>query len=134
MARKARGKFVPHTLAGTISLAANTSDTISLQTAGFVYYIRGIFATSTGAFSLQITPTDTNKQLFSISLPHTLVTGIMVGTGANGPFRIDGGPASKPSTPLRVAASTTIILEVLDTSGAPNVVTIALDGARYERY
>lgn len=124
---------VPHTLVGTVTLIANGTDVINLQTAANIHFIRGILASSTGAFNLQITPTDSNKKLFSAALPHVLVTGQSFAAGATGEYRLDGGAGERYPTPLRVNRSTTIVLEVTDTSGAPNTITIALPGYRLER-
>lgn len=125
-------KRVPHVLVGTVTLGANATDTINVQTAGHPYFIRGIVAKSTGAFNLQIQPTDSNKNLFTVPIDSELVTGTQQGSNASGPFRIDGAPARFPSTPLRVEKASTIIITVTDTSGAGNTVTVGLEGYRLE--
>lgn len=116
-------KLEPTMLVGRVdNLAANTQTEIQINTGGFDLFLWGIVADHTGAFRMNFTPSDTNRQYASDLVPDTMITG----TGID-PFRVDreGNPRM-----LFVRRNTTISVQVLDTSGANNTIVLGFLGFR----
>jgi len=109
----------PFMLSGRVlALAANTETEIQINTGGFDTWIFGIVSEQTGTYSMNFTPSDTQKQYASDVVPNTMIAGT-----AQDPFRLDRQGAG--SRPLFVRRNSTISVTVLDTSGAPNTIDIA---------
>lgn len=131
-------KLTPHHLAGTIALLANATDTLTLAVGGSDVIIWGIGSKATGAFKLNVTPSDTNKSLASELCDSSILSG-----DAKQPFRIDneGNPSffermrrlvRGRSAPLLVTRGSNISIDVTDTSGSANTIQIVLYGYRIE--
>lgn len=123
-------RLEPTMLRGQIvALGANarTSTEIPVSTGDVV--IIGVIAASTGAFSMNFTPSDTSKKYASDLVPSTMIAG-----NAQNPFRLDGGPAGDPIDPLktglRIRNASTITLDVQNDTGVANTITVAFFGFR----
>lgn len=130
MWRKKTFMLVPHIIAGTLSVSANASDTLQLPIGGNPFMITGITRAATAVaalagFSLNLTPSDSNKSFVSQLVDSSLITGT-----AQLPFLINLFNDNLPG--LIVAAANTITVDLTDTSGSTNVITIALLGYRLQ--
>lgn len=131
-------KLEPISLSGQIAaLAANarTSREIAVSTGDVLLF--GVVASSTGAFRLNFTPSDTGQKYASDIVPSTMITGT-----AQNPFRIDAQGDRWPRefkslaelpAGLFVTNASTITIDVLNDTGAPNTIDIAFLGFRIRK-
>jgi hypothetical protein len=116
---------VPYALVATKTLAASTTDTLTIAVGGDPVEIYALAHKATSDdFDIQIEPSDTGKNLFGDLAAAPAISG----TGSL-PARIDGGGAGYGS-PLKVLGGCQIKITLRNRSANPNVIYLVLYGFR----
>lgn len=123
-------RLVPYVLsARKEALGANASIEVALGLGGHDFLLSAISGMATGNFRFNLIPNDTSRRLFYAQLEAiTVFTSLSAPT----PYRLDGGPYATPdgilATALKVRRSSTITVELLNATAAPNTIQLNLFG------
>lgn len=108
-----------------VVLAANGSGTLQYTVgAGETAHLQAMFQAATGAFSITAIRTSTSTPYTDASPSNPLPSSLLVSAVD------ENGIGAKLEPTLDVVGPLTLNIDVLDTSGAPNTVTIAFQAAR----
>jgi len=126
-------KRVPAILNGVATaIPASGSVELQISVGGTDFEIQQFCARGTlGPFTINFFPSDTDTKFATAKVDSQVLFGNANGaTGDPLPLRIDGGPGSKQERPLRVAAASTITVELQNTHTAQQDIYVAFIGCK----